>query len=84
MLDMGLNAKIIHAPGHTEGSICILTSYGKLYCRDLFMNMNSPQISMLANNFEQLNKSVHKVLQEKIIEIAPGHGKIFLIDELQL
>ena len=84
LLKMGIDAKIIHTPGHTEGSICILTATGKLYCGDLFMNMKIPQISLWANNFSQLNKSVQKILKEKFTEIAPGHGNGFTIDELNL
>jgi glyoxylase-like metal-dependent hydrolase (beta-lactamase superfamily II) len=34
----GLNARVIHTPGHSPGSACILTSEGDCFCGDLFEN----------------------------------------------
>ena len=34
----GLNARIIHIPGHSQGSIGIITAGGDFYCGDLFSN----------------------------------------------
>jgi glyoxylase-like metal-dependent hydrolase (beta-lactamase superfamily II) len=40
----GLKASILHLPGHTKGSIAILTEDGSLFAGDTFFNMKqAPQ-----------------------------------------
>jgi len=33
--DVGLDASVLHLPGHSKGSIGILTASGDLFCGDL-------------------------------------------------
>jgi len=40
--EYGLEATILHIPGHTAGSIAILTAEGALICGDTFANFNKP------------------------------------------
>ncbi|MCL4535528.1 MAG: MBL fold metallo-hydrolase [Bacteroidetes bacterium] len=37
--EYGLNATVLHLPGHSKGSIGILTSGGDLFCGDLLYNI---------------------------------------------
>jgi len=39
----GLNAKVISLPGHSRGSIGILTKEGDLFCGDFFENIKGPR-----------------------------------------
>ena len=38
----GFKAKVLHLPGHTKGSIEILTYENDLFCGDLLGNINKP------------------------------------------
>jgi len=76
----GLNAKILHTPGHTPGSISIVLDDGRAVIGDLLMNF-SPDI-FLSNPFplvfsdlEQVKKSCKKLLDEGVSIFLPGHGE---------
>jgi glyoxylase-like metal-dependent hydrolase (beta-lactamase superfamily II) len=70
----GLNAKILHMPGHSKGSIGVLTDDGKLFCGDFVYNMPGFEyIDDLADHVE----SMEKLIQLKVETIYPGHGKPF-------
>lgn len=74
---MGIDAKVFHTPGHTQGSICIITKDKELFCGDVFMNMAGPRLSLFADDFEQLRNSAEKIYNESFSIIYPGHGKAF-------
>jgi hydroxyacylglutathione hydrolase len=70
----GLDAKILHLPGHSKGSIGILTGDGKLFCGDFAYNMfGFGYVDDIADH----NSSMEKLIQLKIDTIYPGHGKPF-------
>lgn len=70
----GLNAKVLHIPGHSKGSIGILTEDGKLFCGDFAYNM--PGFGFI-DDMADHNASMEKLIQLKIETIYPGHGKPF-------
>jgi hydroxyacylglutathione hydrolase len=73
----GLDARIIHVPGHTKGSIAILTHEGDLFIGDILFNTRKPDIAPFIDDFEDMKKSVDKLRELKIRMIYPGHGKPF-------
>ncbi|MBI9050884.1 MAG: MBL fold metallo-hydrolase [Anaerolineaceae bacterium] len=75
--EFGLAARIIHTPGHTPGSISILTDDGQLFCGDIFANRRSPSLAPLIENSEQILASLQKIKQAQPKIIFPGHGKPF-------
>ena len=75
----GLNAKILHLPGHSKGSIGVLTGDGKLFCGDFAYNL--PGFGFIDDMFDH-NASMEKLIQLKIETIYPGHGKPFPMREL--
>lgn len=75
----GLDAKILHLPGHSKGSIGILTSEGDLFCGDLLDNNEQPAKTTLVDIAQQLDASVDKLNHFKIRMIYPGHGKSFTL-----
>jgi hydroxyacylglutathione hydrolase len=77
----GLEAKIIHIPGHSEGSIGILTSNGDLFCGDLLTNIKNPQMNSLIENREELYSSVEQIKNLEINMVYPGHGKPFSLKQ---
>ncbi len=78
----GLKAKVIHLPGHSKGSIGILTSSGNLFCGDLFMNTGKkPGKSSLVDNSIELDASVTKLKNYNFFNVYPGHGSSFKIED---
>ncbi len=76
----GLEAEIIHIPGHSKGSIGILTSNNDLICGDLLTNINKPQKNTLIENQEELDASVEQIKSLEIDTVYPGHGRPFPMD----
>jgi glyoxylase-like metal-dependent hydrolase (beta-lactamase superfamily II) len=75
----GLDAKVLHIPGHSKGSIGILTAGGDLFCGDLIRNMGKPALSSLMDDPAAANASVEKLKKLQITTVYPGHGKPFLM-----
>lgn len=75
----GLNAKVLHLPGHSKGSIGILTTSGKLFSGDLFMNFKKPNKSSLIDMKDDLDASIEKLKQFEIDIVYPGHGFPFAL-----
>ncbi|MHA1996084.1 MAG: MBL fold metallo-hydrolase [Candidatus Hodarchaeales archaeon] len=77
----GVKAKVIHLPGHSKGSIGLLTSQNELFCGDLFMNTGKkPSKSSLIDIKEQLEDSVEKLKNLNINIVYPGHGRPFKLE----
>lgn len=77
----GLEAEIIHIPGHSKGSIGILTTNNDLICGDLLTNIKKPQKNTLIENQEELDVSVKQITSLEIDTVYPGHGKPFLMKQ---
>ncbi len=77
-----LNAKVIYLPGHSKGSIGILTSDKNLFCGDLFTKQKKPEPNSLVNNINDLTRSIEKVKSYDINTVYPGHGGTFSNDFL--
>ena len=78
--EYGLNAKVIHIPGHSKGSIGILTTNGKLICGDLLENIDktdNPKINSLMDDLETANASIDMLNKLKVDIVYPGHGRPF-------
>jgi len=82
--EYGFNAKIIHLPGHTKGSIGILTNEGDLFAGDTLVNSKNPDIAIFIENFQELKNSIEKLKRSNIKNVYPGHGKIFLFSDLNI
>ena len=73
----GLKAEIIHLPGHSNGSIGILTTNNDLICGDLLTNIKKPQKNTLIENQAELDASIEHITSLAIDQVYPGHGKPF-------
>ena len=73
----GLDAKVLYLPGHSKGSMGILTDSGELFCGDLFTNRKKPEPNSMVDNLNELNESINKVKGLKIKMVYPGHGQPF-------
>jgi hydroxyacylglutathione hydrolase len=81
--EYGLDATVIHNPGHSEGSISIYTANKNLFCGDLFNNDKKPVKASIIKNAEKLDASVEKIKTLDTKTIYPGHGKPFTTDQLE-
>ncbi len=83
LIDYGLDARIIHIPGHSKGSIGILTSDGNLFCGDLFENKDKPVLNSIMDDLIIANASLQKLKMVGIKTVYPGHGEPFPMKELK-
>lgn len=74
LFEYGFSAEVIHLPGHSKGSIGILTTGGELFCGDLFYNFAGFNF---IDNLADFNASINKLKNFKIKTVYPGHGKPF-------
>jgi len=79
----GLSAQILHTPGHTPGSISILTDNGELFVGDTFSNHKNPRAASIIENDEDLLKSYENIRQLKARIVYPGHGKPFSFEKIE-
>ena len=75
----GFDARVVHIPGHSYGSIGILLSGGELFCGDLLENTKKPAVNSIMDDKAVANNSVEKLRSLHITTVYPGHGKPFPI-----
>ncbi len=76
----GFDARVVHIPGHSKGSIGILTRGGELFCGDLLENKRKPKLNSLIDDPATANTSVDKLSKLVTRTVYPGHGKPFTMD----
>lgn len=81
--EYGFKAKVVSIPGHSKGSVGILTDDGDLFCGDLLENIKNPSLSMIMDNKPEAKDSLEKLKQLDIRNVYPGHGNSFNMDEIK-
>jgi hydroxyacylglutathione hydrolase len=76
----GVDAKVVHIPGHSMGSIGILTTDGDFICGDLLINIGKPSLHFAISDINEANSSVEKLKPLEIKTVYPGHGKPFQME----
>ena len=79
--EYGLDAKVLHIPGHSKGSIGIQTAGGNLFCGDLLENKDKPALCSIMDDLTVANESVKKLKKLRIKTVYPGHGKPFSMEQ---
>ncbi|MDR3686685.1 MAG: MBL fold metallo-hydrolase [Coriobacteriia bacterium] len=79
----GVDARVLYQPGHSEGSISVLTANGDLICGDLMTNTGAPQANTLVDDAAEMAASVARARQAGARTVYPGHGKPFAMSELR-
>jgi glyoxylase-like metal-dependent hydrolase (beta-lactamase superfamily II) len=77
LFQYGFDANVIYLPGHSKGSIGILTADGDLICGDLFENIKKPALNSIMDDPAAANASIEKLNKLSIKTVYPGHGKPF-------
>jgi hydroxyacylglutathione hydrolase len=84
LTDFGINGKIIHIPGHTDGSIAVLTEDGDAVTGDTLFNIGGRlSQAMIIGDQKKLDESYARLKSLNIQTVYPGHGKPFRMDELK-
>jgi len=73
----GLDARVVSIPGHSRGSIGILTGDGDLFCGDLMENTAGPALNTIMEDPLAAEASMEKLNILKIGTVYPGHGAPF-------
>jgi glyoxylase-like metal-dependent hydrolase (beta-lactamase superfamily II) len=80
----GIDARILSIPGHSKGSIGILSARNELFCGDLLQNTQKPAPTSLVDDADQLSASIQRLNEMEVGSVYPGHGKPFRLSELKL
>lgn len=75
--EYGLDAKVLHIPGHSKGSIGILTADGNFFCGDLYVGGGKPDFNSIIDDVIAANASTEKLKKLDIKTVYPGHGNPF-------
>jgi hydroxyacylglutathione hydrolase len=73
----GLDATVLHLPGHTPGSIAVLAADGALFVGDTLSNRGGSYLSPYIHDRNQLRASIERLKGLQATTIYPGHGKPF-------
>lgn len=79
--EYGFDATVLTIPGHSKGSIGILTAGGNLLCGDLFDNTEKPALNSIMDDLAAANASVEKLRSLAVNTVYPGHGKPFPMEQ---
>lgn len=76
--------RIIHTPGHTSGSICVIINNESAIVGDTLFNVIPGTVyPPFANDKNELIKSWEKLLATRCSDFYPGHGKPFSRDKFR-
>ena len=82
LTEFGFEATVHHLPGHSKGSIGLLTADGDFFCSDVFTNGSMPKRSNLISNQDDYLRSLENIQSLDIQTVYPGHGSPFHRDAL--
>lgn len=77
LLEYGVDAQTVALPGHTKGSIGVLTGEGDFVIGDAMFNILRPTAALLYEDRAQMEKSVETIIRSGARLLHPGHGKPF-------
>jgi hydroxyacylglutathione hydrolase len=82
--DFGLDATVLHLPGHTRGSIGVLTAAGDLFCGDLMDSMmGKPSLEFFIDDMAAARASLARLRSLDVGTVYPGHGKPFRLEQVK-
>jgi hydroxyacylglutathione hydrolase len=69
---------VIHAPGHTDGSICLYLPGRALFVGDALLTDDKRMLSLprrsMSTDLDQAKESIKKISELKYSVLLPGHG----------
>jgi hydroxyacylglutathione hydrolase len=89
--EYGFNAQVLHLPGHSKGSIGILTTGDftihasvagpALFCGDLLYNLFGKPGCLYIDDLTDFKASIEKLRSLEVRTVYPGHGKPFRMEQ---
>jgi hydroxyacylglutathione hydrolase len=82
----GISGKVLHTPGHTQGSMSVLLDTGDAFVGDLAMGFPmrpGPGMPSLGDDANAVKRSWRLLLDSGAKRIYPAHGKPFDADVLR-
>ncbi len=76
----GIDAKVLHIPGHSKGSIAILTGDGMLFSGDLLLYKDGPVLNSLIDDRAAAQASFERLKGLKVNTVYAGHGQSFTME----
>jgi len=74
--DVGFEAVVIHTPGHTPGSSCLVVDGRYAFAGDLLTNNGTPKVQRYyAHNWSQIPNSLQRLQTQNPEIVYPGHGR---------
>lgn len=80
--EYGWDATVYHLPGHTKGSIGLLTPDGTFFPGDIFSNRKQPKTASYIENATQLKATEKRIKELPVKVLYPGHGKPFEMKDI--
>lgn len=80
--EYGFPAKVLHIPGHSNGSICLHTIENDLFSGDIYGNEGTPEPTTIIQNQSEFDTSIETIKQLELRMVYPGHGKPFKGEEM--
>jgi hydroxyacylglutathione hydrolase len=77
LANYGFDGQVLHLPGHSKGSIGVLTAAGDLFCGDLLYHFVGRPTCLYIDDLAAFHASLAKLKRMKVRTIYPGHGKPF-------
>ncbi len=84
LTEYGWDATVVHIPGHSRGSIGVLTPSGDFFCGDLIENGKKPKLNSIMDDRGAANASVDRLAKLRIGTVYPGHGNPFAMEAFLL
>lgn len=80
----GIPGKVIHTPGHSIGSICVLLNTGEVFAGDMAMQAwflrQKPGLPVLAEDMNLVVQSWKKLIRMGAKRVYPAHGPDFSVE----
>ncbi|MDY6790014.1 MAG: MBL fold metallo-hydrolase [Thermodesulfobacteriota bacterium] len=87
LIEFGISGKVIHTPGHSQGSVSVLLETGDAFVGDMAMNgfplRFNPGLPILAEDLKKVNESWKMLLEMGAKTIYPAHGNSFSAEIIQ-
>jgi hydroxyacylglutathione hydrolase len=84
----GIDAHIVHTPGHTSGSVSVIFKDGRAIVGDLLMgsilNAKRATYHFFIHDFEQNNRSIRQVIDFGASQFYVGHGGPLTVESVFL
>lgn len=80
--DLGFDARVVHTPGHTAGSVTFVTQDGAAFVGDAILNLVHVAFPLFWEDANAAHASACKIQSLNPRVCYSGHGKAFALQEL--